>query len=207
MAGFHCIDCKYLYMHRCNMINNHDTWICKKKREKKFYHHMIYWWQCMRYRSKLNSGQNFLTLVNSQFPLSARSPNYSWIRTRRQRKLGINKYIQITHFFSLEVVTNNLALVISVNTFFFWSLLEMESTRWWGLWVDWTSWWIPSKPEGRGNGSRNIVEKTGIKNTTCWQDEPLQFFNRGSFWWSRRLLMEVGKQGMTVSAFFCILIC
>ena len=94
------IDSKYLYMHRCNMTNNHDTWICKKKREKKFYHHMIYWWQCMRYRSKLNSGQNFLTWVNSQFPLSARSPNYSWIRTRRQRKLRINKYIQITYTFS-----------------------------------------------------------------------------------------------------------
>ena len=80
---------------------------------------MNHWWQCMRYRSKLNSGQNFLTWVNSQFPLSARSPNYSWIRARRQRKLRIKKYIQVTHFFSLEVVTNNLALVISVNTYLF----------------------------------------------------------------------------------------
>ena len=91
----------------------------KKRKKKQVYHHMIHWWQCMHYRSKLNSGQNFLTWVNSQFPLSARSPNYSWIRARRQRKLRIKKYIQVTHFFSLEVVTNNLALVISVNTYLF----------------------------------------------------------------------------------------
>ena len=31
----------------------------------------------------------FLTLVDSQFPLSP-SPNYSWVRTRRERKLRIN---------------------------------------------------------------------------------------------------------------------
>ena len=96
------IDSKYLYMRAGAIwpIIMIHKFVLKKGKKKQVYHHMIHWWQCMRYRSKLNSGLNFLTWVNSQFPLSARSPNYSWIRTRRQRKLRINKYIQITFTFS-----------------------------------------------------------------------------------------------------------